>query len=529
MKNVIQKTMFAVVALSGSCFLINSFADQTGQPTNVTQPAKQNPTANAVADSNSSVSANANAGSKADSNTDSNADSNADSNSDANSGTAASPLKTKEVPITYEPNPISNNRLISLNFTNIKTKELLQVISQFVGINFVVSDSVQGSMSLHLKQVPWRQALNVILKSQGLGMREMENVILVAPITELTKYEVQEIQAKDDLEKLAPLYNMIIRLNYANAEEVYKTIANTNSGALLSERGKITFDKRTNTLWLRDTRSKINGIQGIVLRLDRPVKQVLIEARIVEIAQNFESELGARFGLYSPPHLSGSLENPPLEQSPNLINLNRRLNFNLPSVPAFGGGRAGSIAISLARFGNTFLDLELSALQEERKVHLVSSPRLVTSDLHPAYIQTGEEIPYQESTSSGATAIQFKDATLNLKVTPQITPDGRVLMYLTVGNNRAGNPVNLEGGGQAIPIITQEEQSQVLVNNKQTIVLGGVYTEDKRDEVSRVPFFGAIPYLGVFFRHNYQRDRRTELLIFLTPHIINNPRQLSRE
>lgn len=434
---------------------------------------------------------------------------------------------------------LPNEKLISLNFTNIKTQELLQVISQFVGINFVVSDSVKGSMSINLRKVPWEDAMQVILKSQGLSMRRLDNVIYVAPLAELTKYELQSLQAKEDLQKAQPLNNTVIHLRYADAEAVYKTISTSSQGSLLSDRGKISFDKRTNSLWISDTARKIVAVREMISRLDRPVKQVMIEARIVQINQDFESEIGVRFGLTNPNnHVSGTLTGAnqilagtpitgPFNPLPLINPEGPRLNFDMPSIPAFG--RAGTIAVALAKFGQSFVDLELSALEQEGKVQLVSAPRLVTSDLAPAYIQTGEQIPYQQATSSGATAVEFVQATLSLKVTPQLTPDCRVIMRLTVTNNQALPAVPLSGGGSAIPISTQEEQSVVLVNDKQTIVLGGVYKQDKENIVTRVPFFGRLPLIGALFRNTRRKNNRTELLIFLTPHIIYSPKQLSQE
>ncbi len=450
---------------------------------------------------------------------------------------------------------IPTERLISLNFTNIETQELLQVISQFVGINFVVSNSVKGKMSIHLRKVPWEDALQVILKSQGLSMRRMDNVIYVAPLDELTKYELQALHSKEDIQKAQPLSNMIIHLRYADAESVYKTIATSSTGTLLSDRGKVSFEKRSNSIWISDNARKLAAVREMVRRLDQPVKQVMIEARIVEIDQNYESEIGVRFGLTNPnDRVSGTLNGanqilangtvngggfsnptrPPLISNaspPPLISgldgQEPRLNFDMPSLPGFG--RAGSIAVALAKFGQTLVDMELSALEQEGKIQIVSSPRLVTSDLAPAYIQTGEQIPYQQATSSGATAVEFVQATLGLKVTPQLTPDHRVVLRLTVTNNQALPAVPLSGGGSAIPIATQEEQSVVLVNDKQTIVLGGVYTQNKQNIVTRIPFLGSLPVVGALFRHTAQQNNRTELLIFLTPHIIYSPKQLSQE
>lgn len=424
--------------------------------------------------------------------------------------------------------PAPRSDLISLNFNNIRTRELLQIISQFVNLNFVVSDAVKGEMSIHLDKVPWQEALNVILNAQGLAERHVGSILLIAPIQDLAAYDIEKLRASKQIEKLEPLNNMIMRLRYANAENVAKMLAD-GAKPMITNRGSVTYDPRSNSLWIRDVPQKLKMLHSIVARLDQPAKQVVIDARIVEIQRNFEREFGARFGITSGNNLSGTFSGAnqrAIGVPPGLITpATDRLNFNMPAAPSFG--RAGSIALALAKVGDSYLDLELSALEQEGKIHLVSNPRLITSNLHPSYIQTGEEIPYQEATASGATAVQFKDAVLSLKVTPQITPDKRVILHLQVSNNRAGKAVKLEGGGEAIPIVTQEEQSRVLLNDGQTIVLGGIYTQDKRNIYTRIPFFGTLPLVGRLFTHQTKVNKRLELLIFITPHIVNKPSELS--
>lgn len=279
-----------------------------------------------------------------------------------------------------------------------------------------------------------------------------------------------------------------------------------------------------------DTRypKNVRTMVRMISRLDFPVKQVMIEARIVTIKKPYEEQLGVRFGLSSPKNLSGTLEGAndlakgkPVQDVP----IKDRLNFDIPASSLFGNP-AGSIGIAVAKLGNVFLDLELSALEREGHVHLISSPRLITSDQHPAYIKTGSEIPYQAATSSGATSVEFKDAVLKLEVVPHISPDNRITMKVKVTNNHPGIPVKLGADGEAIPIETEEEESNILVNDHQTVVLGGVFMQDKRKIITRIPFFGVLPLIGRLFTHTQDRNDQSELLIFLTPHIIQHPDQL---
>lgn len=420
------------------------------------------------------------------------------------------------------------HRRISLNFSDIRTRELLQIIAQFTGLNFVLSDNIKGSMSIHLTGIPWPQALKVILTSQGLGQKRLGEIVLIAPVRELAQQEIQTLQAKKQVDALEPLRNQIMTLRYADAEDISKLLSSEKT-SLLSTRGQVSVDKRTNSIWLRDTTKHLMTITRLIRKLDIPVKQVMIESRIITIERPYEQQLGARFGVSSPNNLSGTLQGATdlAQGTPAaFVPIADRLNFNVPATPLFGSP-AASIGLAVARLGNTLIDLELSALQREGHIELISSPRLVTSNQHTAYIKTGEEIPYEAASSSGATTIEFKDAVLQLKVTPQITADKRVILHITVSNNRAGNPVTLNNGGQAIPIATEEEESTVLVNNHQTIVLGGVYQQDKRKIITRIPFLGALPVIGHLFSHHQDRNDKKELLIFLTPHIVFTPSQLN--
>lgn len=422
--------------------------------------------------------------------------------------------------------------LISLNFTNIKIRELLQIIAQFTKLNFIINDNVSGEMSIHLHQVPWTQALDVILKSQNLGERRVGNVIYIAPMDELLKQQVAELEAQKRMQDLAPMQDKVIKLSYANAEDIQKLLTSKES-TLLSKQGSSSIDKRTNSVWIRDTAAHIQTISTLIRQLDHPVKQVMIEARMVQVDRKFERQLGARFGLSNPNSLSGTLQGANELVGANgdvaTVPLADRLNFDLPATGTiFGAANTpGSIGLAVAKLGSSFIDMELSALEQQNELDIISSPRLITSNQEKAYIETGEQIPYQSSTSSGATSVSYADALLKLEVTPQITPDNRVVLNLVVSNNSAGTPVLLSEGGSAIPINTQEEGSRVLLNDNQTVVLGGVYQRQKSNVVQRIPFLGHIPILGHLFTNTDKSKEDSELLIFLTPHIIQKPADIS--
>jgi len=424
---------------------------------------------------------------------------------------------------------------ISLNFTSIPARELLQVIAQFTHLNFVISDDVSGKMSIHLKDVPWDEALDVILTSQSLGQRRVGQITYIAPLKQLDQQEISQLQAKQKKDALSPLQNHILNLHYAAAEDIAKLLTSpTGSGSLVSARGSVGVDKRTNSILIRDTSKNIRLISTSVKRLDFPTKQVMIEARVVTIERPYEQQLGARFGVSNSSRLSGTLEGAneiALGAKPVHVPIKDRLNFNVPATSIFGAQPA-SIGLAVARLGKTFVDMELSALQYTGHVELISSPQLVTANQHPAYIQVGEEIPYQVASSSGATAVEYKDAVLKLAVTPLITPGNRVILHVKISNNRRGKDFLINGGegasSIAVPIDTEEEESDILVNDHQTVVLGGVYRHENQKIVSRVPFLGEIPVLGHLFKHTSIKNNKNELLIFLTPHIVNKPSDLAQ-
>jgi len=419
---------------------------------------------------------------------------------------------------------------LSLNFQNIEVRAVLQLIADFTGINMVTSDSVTGTLTLRLKNVPWDQALAMILKTKGLDQRREGNVMLIAPAEEIAAREKLELEANKQIQELAPLYNETIQVNYAKASTIAAMIKQQKN--TLTDRGSINVDDRTNKLFISDVEDRINTIRNLVSELDVPVKQVLIESRIVIANDNFSKELGVRFGVTSTKQaangdvsaISGNAAatDTLITQAHNNINTNNnpypitslptqanRYNVDLPTVTQYG-----SIALAVLS-ANTLVDLELSALQTEGKGKIVSNPRVITSNSHQALIEQGVEIPYAEASSSGATSISFKKAVLKLEVTPQITPDNRVVMDLKVNKDSVGQ---VFGG---IPSIdTRKVQTQVLVDNGQTVVLGGIYEQVKSHDVDRVPFFGDLPIIGALFRQTREVDNKSELLIFVTPKIL---------
>lgn len=417
---------------------------------------------------------------------------------------------------------------LSLNFQNIEVRAVLQLIGDFTGLNIVASDTVQGNITLRLKNVPWDQALDIVLKAKGLGMRKSGNVVMIAPAEEIAAREKAELEARQQIEQLAPLYTEFFQVNYAKAAEIATLIQTKDeANALLSDRGSVTVDDRTNTLMISDVRERLEDIQKVITRLDVPVRQVLIESRIVVANDNYSRSLGARFGVTNVNDVDGNLimNSGTIQGTDTMVSgvlddgiveiptgsggLTDRLNVNLPVA-----GSAGNLALAI--LGSDYLvDLELSALQQEGKGEVVSNPRVITSNQKEALIEQGVEVPYQEATSSGATSTSFKKAVLSLSVTPQITPDDRVIMDLEVKKDNVGQVI----GG--IPTIdTREVTTQVLVNNGDTVVLGGVYEHNKTNTVEKVPLLGDIPLLGVLFRNTQKVDEKAELLIFVTPKIL---------
>ena len=409
---------------------------------------------------------------------------------------------------------------LSLNFQSIEVRAVLQLIADFTDLNLITSDTVKGNVTLRLKNVPWDQALDIILRSKGLAMVKDGNVISVAPAEEVAA------RAKLDqtIEAQAPLISDSVQINYAKASDFIKLLK-TKDNSLLSERGSVSVDERTNRLLIRDTAKNIDAITALIQQLDIPVRQVLIESRIVLATNDFSKELGVRFGVSH----SRFENNDTLGLSNTGVNADTvkqggqplagtRYNVNLPVTSL--AASAGSIGLALARlpFG-TLLDLELSAAQTEGRSETISSPRVITSDQSKALIETGTEIPYAEASSSGAATVSFKKAVLSLEVTPQITPDDRIIMDLIVSKD-SPDFANLTVAGP--PIQTQSVETNVLVDNGETVVLGGVYEQTKAKSVQRVPFFGDLPLVGWLFRTQFEQNNKSELLIFITPKLLKD-------
>ncbi len=405
-------------------------------------------------------------------------------------------------------------RSIYLSFQDIPVRTVLQIIADYNEFNLIISDTVTGNITLRLDSVPWDQALSIILKVKGLDKRMQGNILMVAPSDELAAREAQTLQARQQVEDLAPLYSEYVQINYAKAVEFAELIKNEDT-SILSERGSVSVDERTNTLLIRDTAKSIEDIKRMVTILDVPIRQVVIEARMVTVKDNMNEELGIRWGVTDTDGegtSSGSLEGVETARGGDVPSLANRLNVNLPVATP-----AGTIAFQVARLANgTILDLELSALEKENKGEVIASPRITTSNQKEAYIEQGVEIPYQEAASSGATSTQFKKAVLSLTVTPHITPDDKIILDLIVTQDTVSDVTS----GTAPAIDTQRIGTQVLVNNGETIVLGGIYQQAIISTVSKVPVLGDIPYLGGLFRTSSQLNEKKELLIFVTPRIV---------
>lgn len=420
---------------------------------------------------------------------------------------------------------------LSLNFQNIEVRAVLQLIADFTGLNMVASDSVTGSVTLRLKNVPWDQALDIILKSKGLGMRKDGNVIMVAPQQEIAAREKLELEASKQVEELAPLQTEFLQVNYAKANDL-ATLIKADKNNLLSSRGNVTIDERTNTLIIQDVAASLESIREMVLKLDIPIRQVLIESRIVNADESFSKNLGVRFGFSKFAH-----ESPigPTNDSTLIIGGGQEGTVDYGGVTAFdsGGGEnymvslpaagaTGSLALALGVIGSHLLQLELSAALAEGRGEDIANPKVITANQHEAMIEAGVEIPYQEASSSGATSVSFKKAVLALKVTPQITPDDRVLLDLEVNQDTRGSP-DVQG---VPPINTRKVGTQVLVDNGETVVLGGIYTQSTTNSVERIPFFSDLPYVGFLFKRRADSKDKTELLIFVTPKILKENLQI---
>jgi type IV pilus assembly protein PilQ len=484
-------------------------------------------------------------------------------------------------PIKPDPNKLTqgagfSGEKLSLNFQNIEVRALLQVIADFTNFNVVTSDTVTGSVTLRLKDVPWDQALDIIMQSKGLGVRKNGNVLWIAPKDELAAKEQLELESRKKLAELEPVRTQSFQLNYARADEVARGLSgqtsagqgaagsgagssaggSSSSGStgggsnqaqrILSPRGSAIFELRTNQLFVTDIPSKLEEVQVLIGKIDIPVRQVLIEARIVEANDTFGRALGIKLGASDLRGIRGGIPGYSLSNG-NYVTVggntagvaNQTLqtgltgtaaqaaayaNSNFVSLPAntissvFGGQSLPAFALSLfSPAANRFLNLELSALEAEGKGKIISSPRVITADQTKAIIEQGTELPYQVATSSGATSIQFRKANLKLEVKPQITPEGSVIMVLDINKDSVG-----QSTPQGFAIDTKHVQTEVLVENGGTVVIGGIFTQTDSNEVNKVPLLGDVPYVGALFRNTTKTSTKTELLIFITPKIVTD-------
>ena len=410
---------------------------------------------------------------------------------------------------------------LSLNFQDIDVRSVLQLIADFTDLNLVASDTVQGNITLRLQNVPWDQALDLVLKTKGLDKRKVGNVLLVAPADEIAARERQELESQKQIAELAPLRRELIQVNYAKAADIAKLFQSVTSGDPSAdgteERGSITVDDRTNSIIAYQTEDKLGELRRIVAQLDIPVRQVMIEARIVEANVDYDKALGVEWRGVSIGDNNfvvggGGAGRPAASQAGN-VNL-----ANAPFVDLGASGATSSLGIGFIT-DNTILDLELSAMEKTGNGEIVSQPKVVTSDKETAKILKGSEIPYQEASSSGATSTSFKEAALSLEVTPQITPDNRIIMEVKVTKDAPDFANALNG---VPPINKNEVNAKVLVNDGETIVIGGVFSNTQTKAVDKVPFLGDLPFLGRMFRRDVVQDKKSELLVFLTPRIMNN-------
>jgi len=447
---------------------------------------------------------------------------------------------------------------ISLNFQDIEVRAVLQLIADFTELNLVASDTVTGNITLRLQNVPWDQALELVLKTKGLDSRQIGNVLMVAPANEIAERERQEIEANKQIAELAPLKSEFIQVRYAKAEDVIQLfqkaseqdkggVGSEKGGSLISERGSVVVDERTNSIIVTDTAAKLAEIRKLVERVDVPIRQVMIEARIVIAQTNLDEELGIEWGggyrgisdgdVLS---ISGSRE--------SVVGINEAIiageapSLNFPQAAGGSGGGGGDaqqnqglgaalvdLGLSTATSGfavgftsnDLFLTAELSALEASGRGEVVSQPKIITGDKQEASIKSGTEIPYQEGAASGATTVSFKEAVLSLRVTPNITPDDRILLDLVVNQDSVGDLVPSGSGGSIPTIDTTELTTQVLVGNGETVVLGGVFQNEDIAQVRKVPLLGDIPYVGALFRSTTNKTSKTETLIFITPRILS--------
>ena len=447
-------------------------------------------------------------------------------------------------PIIEDPNKLVqgsktgySGEKLSLNFQNVEVRAVLEVLAEFTGLNIIASDSVGGNLTLRLKDVPWDQALDIILHSKGLSMRKSGNVIWIAPTDELATKEKLELEARQQISELEPARTESFQMRYQKAAEIQKILSDEKQ-KILSKRGSVVIDARTNTLFVQDTPSKLEEIRKLINQIDVPVRQVMIESRIVIANDSFNKNLGARLGFHdmggdgvslgalgskdARVSFGGNLNDTGAhtgQTSTSPAFPNDSLNVNMPAG-SIGGITSGVVSMVLFKSGATkFLNLELSALQADGKGKTISNPRVLTADQMEATIEQGTEIPYLQASSSGATTVSFKKAVLSLKVKPQITPDDNIIMDLKINNDEPDYQHVTAG---VPPLLTKQVNTQVLVENGGTVVIGGIYTQKLDDTTTKVPLLGDIPVLGFLFRNKTAKDEKTELLIFVTPKILKD-------
>jgi type IV pilus assembly protein PilQ len=409
---------------------------------------------------------------------------------------------------------------------------VLQVIADFTGFNFITSDTVGGNLTLRLKDVPWDQALDIILQTKGLDLRKSGNVVWIAPRDELATKEKLALEAQAQISDIEPVRTESFQLNYQKADAVQKLLGD-KAQPILSRRGSAVVDVRTNTVFVQDTPTRLESVRALIKKIDVPVRQVMIEARIVEASDTFSRNLGARLGVFDRQvgdtlggkaaqrvTVGGSLDATGFittQIATPIPNFNQGLGVNLPAV-GLAGSNPGVFSMILFNEAFTrFLNLEVSALQADGKGKIISSPRVITADQVEATIEQGTEIPYQQATSSGATSVSFKKATLSLKVKPQITPDDNIIMDLNIHKDSKG--VDTTAGPS---INTKQITTSVLVQNGGTVVIGGIYEQAESDSTTKIPLFGDLPYVGFLFRQNSKTDNKSELLVFISPRIIKS-------
>jgi type IV pilus assembly protein PilQ len=429
---------------------------------------------------------------------------------------------------------------LSLNFQNIEVRSVLNVIADFTDLNIITSDTVSGNLTLRLKDVPWDQALDIILQTRGLDQRKNGNVVWIAPRDELATKEKLALESKQQITELEPVRTESFQLNYAKAETISKILSDDKQ-RILSKRGSSVVDPRTNQLFVQDVSVRLEEVRRLISKLDIPVRQVLIEARIVEASDNFAKNLGSRLGfghdirgtpgsrvlgdrnvqfnvggaLAPTGQVSGFVAGTPTFTGTTSTESLQNVNLPASGLSGFGVGAFSLILFNASK--SRFLSLELTALESDGKGKIVSSPRVLTADNVEALIEQGTELPYQQATSSGATSISFRKANLALKVKPQITPDGNIVMALDVNKDAVGQVTT---AGFAID--TKHVKTEVLVENGGTVVIGGIYTQDSRNTTVKIPLFGDIPVVGNLFRNNQRSDQKTELLVFITPRIASD-------